>query len=345
MLHVVEPHLNGPGGDMTGIFVTAEEPYKPIVLMGQGPAPARVTVEHYIAEGLDLVPGSGALAAAVPAAVDAWFLLLRDHGTWKLDAVLEFAIGYARDGHPMLGRVGTTIAAVAALFQTHWPTSAELWMPGGRIPAEGELVQNPAYAGTLERLIEAGARLPPARPELRRPGASGARASSPAPWWIRFTSRTGILREWITAGCWLWRIWRASRLGTRPPPPWSSASTPSPKTGPWRRGPTGAEPCPPVRTLRNATWIRPRNGGVHHPGGAEARARGPGRYYGDTDGPRSTYCQRNTGLPPGAEHGSGVPRFPAGRRARPGALLSAAAHQLDAQAPRSMRSCAGTRGR
>ena len=157
VLHVVEPHLNGPGGDMAGVFVTAEEPGKPVVLMGQGPAPARATVEHYLAEGLELVPGSGALAAAVPAAVDAWLLLLRDHGTWELDEVLEFAIGYARDGHPMLGRVGATIAAVSELFRTHWPTSADLWMPGGRIPAEGELVRNPAYARTLQRLVDAGA--------------------------------------------------------------------------------------------------------------------------------------------------------------------------------------------
>src|SRR6476620_9528693 len=73
VLHVVEPHLNGPGGDMTGVFVTASDPGKPVVLMGQGPAPAAATVEHYLAEGLELVPGSGALAAAVPAAVDAWF--------------------------------------------------------------------------------------------------------------------------------------------------------------------------------------------------------------------------------------------------------------------------------
>ncbi|MFF1384566.1 gamma-glutamyltransferase family protein [Arthrobacter sp. NPDC058288] len=157
VLHVVEPHLNGPGGDMTGVFVTAEEPGNPVVLMGQGPAPAAATPGHYRSEGLELVPGSGALAAAVPAAVDAWLVLLRDHGTWELQAVLEYAIGYARDGHPMLGRVGATIAAVSELFTEHWPTSAELWMPGGRIPAEGELVRNPAYAQTLERLVEAGA--------------------------------------------------------------------------------------------------------------------------------------------------------------------------------------------
>jgi gamma-glutamyltranspeptidase/glutathione hydrolase len=156
VLHVVEPHLNGPGGDVTGVFATAAEPGKPLVLMGQGPAPLGATRDHYLAQGLDLVPGSGALAAAVPAAVDAWLLLLRDHGTWDLESVLEFAIGYARDGHPMLARVGHTIAAVSELFRDHWPTSASLWIPNGRIPAEGELIRNPAYARTLQRLIEAG---------------------------------------------------------------------------------------------------------------------------------------------------------------------------------------------
>ena len=192
VLHVVEPHLNGPGGDMTGVFATAEEPGTPVVLMGQGPAPAGATVEHYLAEGLELVPGSGALAAAVPAAVDAWLLLLRDHGTWELDAVLDFAIGYASDGHPMLGRVGTTIAAVAELFQTHWPTSAELWMPGGRIPSEGELVRNPAYARTLQRLVDAGTAGPLESPVVS-PG--GTRAGTPAE-----QSREGRIdaarREW-----------------------------------------------------------------------------------------------------------------------------------------------------
>jgi gamma-glutamyltranspeptidase/glutathione hydrolase len=174
VLHVVEPHLNGPGGDLAGVFVTAAEPGTPVILMGQGPAPAGATPEHFRAERLDLVPGAGALAAAVPAAVDAWLLLLRDHGTWELDAVLEYAIGYAWDGHPMLGRVGTTIAAVAELFREHWPSSAQLWMPGGRIPAEGEIIRNTAYARTLQRLVGAGggassreARIDAARREWR----------------------------------------------------------------------------------------------------------------------------------------------------------------------------------
>ena len=156
VLHVVEPHLNGPGGDLTGVFATAQNPAEPVVLMGQGSAPAGATREHFLAEGLELVPGSGALAAAVPAAVDAWLLLLRDHGTWELGDVLAYAAGYARDGHPVLAQVGRTVAQVARLFQEHWPTSAQLWMPEGRPPAEGEMITNPAYAAVLQRLAEAG---------------------------------------------------------------------------------------------------------------------------------------------------------------------------------------------
>lgn len=155
VLHVVEPHLNGPGGDMTGLFATARHPGAAVVLMGQGPAPEAATPEHYLAEGLDQVPGAGALAAAVPGAVDAWLLLLRELGTWELDDVLAYAIGYARNGHPVLARVGTTIAAVSELFTEHWPTSATQWMPNGRAPVEGEIVTNPAYARTLERLVHA----------------------------------------------------------------------------------------------------------------------------------------------------------------------------------------------
>ncbi len=155
VLHVVEPHLNGPGGDLPAIVATATDP-TPRVLCGQGPAPAGASREAFAAMGLDHVPGSGVVAAAVPGAVDAWLLLLRDHGTLPLATVLEPATAYARDGHPVLGRVVDTIARVRDLFTDHWPTSAEVWLPGGRLPRAGELVTNPAYAAVLERLAAAG---------------------------------------------------------------------------------------------------------------------------------------------------------------------------------------------
>ncbi|WP_396668093.1 gamma-glutamyltransferase family protein [Microbacterium sp. R86528] len=154
VLHVVEPHLNGPGGDLVGIIQKADAD-EPRVLMGQGPAPAAATIEHYRTEGLDLVPGAGGLAAAVPGAVDAWLLLLRDHGTWELRDVLAYAIGYARDGHPILAGAAATVARVADLFRNHWTTSADLWLPNGVPPRPGEMVFNRAYADVLDSLSTA----------------------------------------------------------------------------------------------------------------------------------------------------------------------------------------------
>lgn len=155
VLQVVEPHLNGPGGDLVGLFHAAVDA-EPRVLMGQGPAPAAATIEHFREEGLELVPGAGALAAAVPGAVDAWLLLLRDHGTWELADVLAYAIGYARDGHPLLASAAATIARVATLFTEAWPTSAALWLRDGRPPQAGELHRNPALADMYAGLVAAG---------------------------------------------------------------------------------------------------------------------------------------------------------------------------------------------
>ncbi|MCJ1706846.1 gamma-glutamyltransferase family protein [Microbacterium sp. VKM Ac-2923] len=155
VLHLVEPHLNGPGGDLVALVRPAGAD-APVVLMGQGPAPAAASIDHFRSLGLDLVPGAGGLAAAVPGAVDAWLLLLRDHGTWELAEVLAYAVGYARDGHPLVAGAAATIARVADLFHAHWPTSAERWMPSGSPPAPDTLTRNPAWATVLDALIHAG---------------------------------------------------------------------------------------------------------------------------------------------------------------------------------------------
>jgi gamma-glutamyltranspeptidase/glutathione hydrolase len=151
VLHVVEPHLNGPAGEVPMILAPAGE--APQVLCGQGPAPAGATVDHYTALGLDLVPGTGPLAAAVPGAVDAWLLLLRDRGTKTLREVLAYAIGYAERGHPAVERVGSTVDTVRELFVTEWTSSAEMYLTDGKAPAPGALLRNPALARTWQRLI------------------------------------------------------------------------------------------------------------------------------------------------------------------------------------------------
>ena len=156
VLHLVEPHLNGPGGDMNAIVVTADDP-APKVLVGQGPAPAGASIEHFRAEGLDLVPGAGGLAAAVPGAVDAWLLLLRDHGTWELADVWSYVLSYAEQGYPLVDRVAATVTSVRELFTEHWTTSADFWLVDGRPRPSTELATNPAYAAVLRRLLAAGA--------------------------------------------------------------------------------------------------------------------------------------------------------------------------------------------
>ncbi|QDQ14517.1 gamma-glutamyltransferase family protein [Streptomyces spectabilis] len=152
VLHVVEPHLNGPAGEAPIILAPAGGPVR--VLCGQGVAPAGATVAHYRDElGLDLVPGTGPLAAAVPGAFDAWMTLLRDHGTKRLAEVLAHAVAYAEDGHPPVERVGQTVEAVRELFETEWASSAEVYLPGGAAPAPGELFRNPRLAATWRRLV------------------------------------------------------------------------------------------------------------------------------------------------------------------------------------------------
>src|SRR3954451_15304726 len=127
-LHVVEPHLNGPGGDLPLIFARADDA-APTVLCGQGPAPAGATVAHYRDLGFDLVPGAGPLAAAVPGAVPAWLTLLRDHGTRRLADVLQYAISYAERGHVLQPDAVQTIRRVRQLFAEDWAGSAEVYLP------------------------------------------------------------------------------------------------------------------------------------------------------------------------------------------------------------------------
>ncbi|MGW2067581.1 gamma-glutamyltransferase family protein [Streptomyces sp. NPDC004279] len=151
VLHVVEPHLNGPAGEVPILLAPAGGEVR--VLCGQGVAPAGATIDHYRGLGLDLVPGTGPLAAAVPGAFDAWMLLLRDHGTKSLADILKYAIGYAEHGHAPVDRVGETVESVRRLFETEWTSSAEVYLRDGKAPVAGELLRNPALAATWKRLL------------------------------------------------------------------------------------------------------------------------------------------------------------------------------------------------
>src|SRR3954468_7134428 len=147
-LQVVEPHLNGPGGDLPAIVWPAGG--EPRVLCAQGVAPAVATIEHYRDElGLALVPGTGPLAAVVPGAFGGWLTLLRDHGTMELADVLGYAIHHAGHGYPVLPQIAGAIRNVESLFRDEWTTSADLYLPAG------DTLRNPQLARTYRRVLEA----------------------------------------------------------------------------------------------------------------------------------------------------------------------------------------------
>ena len=149
-LQVVEPHLNGPGGDLPLLLwdgVGRAGDLRP----GAG-ARGRDDRRATAAWGSSSCPGTGHLAACVPGAFDAWMLLLRDYGTFEPADVFRYAIGYARDGFPALPAIAATIARVEPLLRDEWATSAELWLPRRRRGCATRVL-----ADTYERIVREAA--------------------------------------------------------------------------------------------------------------------------------------------------------------------------------------------
>ena len=155
VLHVVEPHMNGIGGDAV-IMVQRPEDDLPTVVCGQGCAPARATIREFETRGIDRIPAEGLLAAVVPGAFGAWLAMLRDYGTITLGDALAPAIDYARRGVPLHAGAAAAIAGNATKFNERWPSSAEEFLPDGRPLRANELLRRPRYADMLERLVREG---------------------------------------------------------------------------------------------------------------------------------------------------------------------------------------------
>jgi gamma-glutamyltranspeptidase / glutathione hydrolase len=151
-LQIVEPHLSGPAGDMPAILYSARD-RAVRVLCAQGVAPKAATIAKFRELGLAMIPGTGFLAAAVPGAFDGWMLLLRDYGTMAIDEVLAPAIAYAENGFPVLPRVTMSLLPLAEFFKAEWPSSAEVWLPGGQPPKPGTLYRTPGVAAVYRRIL------------------------------------------------------------------------------------------------------------------------------------------------------------------------------------------------
>ena len=181
-LQVVEPHLNGPGGEVPAVFWSARARRAArAVRAGRRARPPRRS-STTAALGLDLVPGTGPLAACVPGAFDAWLPLLRDHGTWRLERRARVRDRLRRATAirvlPGITRRSSAPRSCCARTGRRRPT---LYLPGAAAPAT--LFRNPALAATYRRLVDE-ARGGPREPEIeraRRPVCEGFVADDDRP--------------------------------------------------------------------------------------------------------------------------------------------------------------------
>ena len=155
VLQIVEPHLNGPGGDMP-VIVHSADSERTDVICGQGTFPAAGHAQHFRDQGITSIPAMGLLPATVPGAFGAWLAMLRNYGTWRLRDVMDYAIGYARNGYPLVPGVPARIAGVEDLFRAEWPTSAEIYLPANQVPKTGDIFKNQPLADTYERIVREG---------------------------------------------------------------------------------------------------------------------------------------------------------------------------------------------
>jgi gamma-glutamyltranspeptidase / glutathione hydrolase len=222
-LQVVEPHLNGPGGDLPVVFWSAKRG-EPLVLCAQGTAPAGATIDRFHELGHELVPGTGLLAACVPGAFDGWMLLLRDFGTLELEDVLPYALGYAESGFPVVPGMTATIERTEGLL-TDWPASAALYLPA---PRPGTLFRNPQLAATYRRILEE-ARGGPSRETRIDRARSAFYQGFVAEAVDRFSSDHGGLLSGDDLAAW--------QATLEPPVNFDYAGYTVCKTGPWGQGP------------------------------------------------------------------------------------------------------------
>ena len=152
-LGVVEPAMNGMGGDLFAIIYEAKTG-KLYGLNSSGWAPAGLTAEMLRAKGITDMNRAGANRVTVPGAVAGWQALHDKFGTKNLDRLLAPAIYYAENGYPV-----TEIIAWSAMEKSLGATPGfkETYMPGGHAPKVGEMFHNPALAESL-RLVAAKGR-------------------------------------------------------------------------------------------------------------------------------------------------------------------------------------------
>jgi gamma-glutamyltranspeptidase/glutathione hydrolase len=154
VLSVVEPTMNGIGGDLLALVYDAKN-QSVYGLDSTGRSAYAATPEEFARRGLTEMPARGPLPVDVPGAVEGWCQLLGRFGTIDIGKALEPAIALAHDGFALQELIGNDLLAAEPILALD-PAAARTFMPGGRAPGPGDVFRNPNLARSLETIAAGG---------------------------------------------------------------------------------------------------------------------------------------------------------------------------------------------
>ena len=154
VLGVVEPEMNGIGGDIFAIVFDAKTG-KLYGLNGSGRSPYSLTLEEFTKRGLKQIPMAGPLSVSVPGCVDGWFELNKKFGKLSMSQILSPAVSYARNGFPLADEAAANWADLKEHYGNN-PNFIMVYLPGGKALQRGDIFKNPVLANTLEKIAAGG---------------------------------------------------------------------------------------------------------------------------------------------------------------------------------------------
>jgi gamma-glutamyltranspeptidase/glutathione hydrolase len=158
VLCVAYPHMAGLGGD--GFWLIADPKTGQVHgINAGGPAAGLATLDHYRKQSKNgEIPSRGPLSVlTVPGAVDGWRLAHERFGKVAWNELFEAAIAYARDGVPVSRSLKDWLVQDVPIL-TQFPATAAIFLPGGRVPGEGQCLSQPDLARSFQHIAEKGAR-------------------------------------------------------------------------------------------------------------------------------------------------------------------------------------------
>ncbi len=141
------------GGEVAFLFY--DRPSRSVrSVVGQGWAPQRATIDHYLENWGEIPPG--VLSSTVPGVISALLAMLSDYGTKSFAQVAESALHFAGKGFPAYQLFVRTVATAERMANLRkYPDSARIFLPNDRPPDLGSLFLQEDLARTLSLMVQA----------------------------------------------------------------------------------------------------------------------------------------------------------------------------------------------